>query len=127
LPRAVTLTVASGILNSTFQGDTSLRGNRVPQIPRYTVGVGARYVDYGWTTSAQLRVTGAQFEDDLNALTLRRATVVDVYAGRSLGRQVQAFVAVENVADTEYDVGRTPILTTGLPRAARVGVQIALP
>jgi len=127
LPHALTLTVASGILNSTFQGDTSLRGNRVPQIPKYTVGVGARYVDYGWTASAQLRVTGAQFEDDLNAFTLRRATVVDVYAGRSLGRQVQAFVAVENVADTEYDVGRTPILTTGLPRAARVGVQIALP
>ena len=127
LPHAVTLTLASGILNSTFKGDTSLRGNRVPQIPKYNVGIGARYVEHGWTTSAQLRVTGLQFEDDLNAFRLRRATVVDVYAGRSLGRRVQVFVAVENVADNEYDVGRTPILTTGLPRAARAGVHLALP
>jgi hypothetical protein len=34
---------------------------------------------------------------------------------------------VENLFDAVYDVGRTPVLTTGLPRAARVGVQIALP
>jgi hypothetical protein len=50
-----------------------------------------------------------------------------VYAGRALQRQVQAFVAVENLFDREYDVGRTPILTIGLPRAVRVGVQVSLP
>jgi outer membrane receptor protein involved in Fe transport len=127
LPYAVTLTVASGILNSRFKGETSLRDNRVPAVPKYNVGVGARYVDRGWTGSAQLRVTGAQFEDDLNRFVLRRATVLDVYAGRSLLRQVQAFVAIENVFDNEYDVGRTPILTTGLPRALRAGVQVAVP
>jgi len=38
-----------------------------------------------------------------------------------------AFVAVENVFDAVYDVGRTPTVTTGLPRAARIGVQIVLP
>jgi outer membrane receptor protein involved in Fe transport len=74
-----------------------------------------------------VRVTGAQFEDDQNAFTLRRATVVDMYVGRSVVRQVQAFFAVENLFDNEYDVGRTPFLTTGLPRAVRAGVQIALP
>ena len=99
----------------------------MPQIPTYNVGIGARYADHGWNGSTQLRVTGAQFEDDLNTFVLRRATVLDVYAGRSLNRQVQVFVAVENLFDNEYDVGRTPILTTGLPRAGRVGVQIALP
>jgi outer membrane cobalamin receptor len=127
LPHAVTVTVASGITNSEFTGTGSLRGKRVPQIPKYNVGLGARYVDRGWTGSAQLRVTGAQFEDDQNLFVLRRATVLDVYAGRSLMRQVQAFVAVENVFDNEYDVGRTPILTIGLPRALRVGVQVAIP
>ena len=34
---------------------------------------------------------------------------------------------MENVFDNEYDVGRTPILTTGLPRVARIGVQLSLP
>jgi outer membrane receptor protein involved in Fe transport len=127
LPYAVTITVASGIMNSRFKGATSLRDNRVPQIPKYNAALGARYSDRGWTGSAQLRVTGAQFEDDLNVFILRRATVLDVYAGRNLRRQVQAFVAIENVFDNEYDVGRTPILNTGLPRALRAGVQVALP
>ena len=127
LPHAVTVTLATGITSSVFKGDTSLRDNDVPQIPTYNVGIGARYVDHGWSASTQLRVTGAQFEDDLNTFVLRRATVLDVYAGRSVSRQVQVFVAVENLFDNEYDVGRTPILTTGLPLAGRVGVQIALP
>ena len=47
--------------------------------------------------------------------------------GRSVGRRMSLFVAVENLFDGEYDVGRTPILTTGLPRAARAGVQLMLP
>ncbi|MNC98434.1 TonB dependent receptor [compost metagenome] len=72
-------------------------------------------------------MTGAQFEDDQNLMVLRRATVVDAYLGRNVLRQASAFVAVENLFDEEYDVGRTPILTTGLPRAVRVGIQIALP
>ena len=127
LPSALTVTFAAGILRSKFTGTGSLSGKQVPQVPKYNLGIGARYVNYGWTGSAQVRVTGAQFEDDQNAFVLRRATVLDVYAGRSLVRQVQAFVAVENLFDNEYDVGRTPILTTGLPRAVRAGVQIALP
>ena len=72
-------------------------------------------------------VTGPQFEDDQNVFTLRRATVFDVFASRTFVGKVTAFVAVENLLDATYDVGRTPILTTGVPRAARVGVLIALP
>jgi hypothetical protein len=52
---------------------------------------------------------------------------MDIYAGRQVVRQVQLFVAVENLFDNNYDVGRTPILTTGLPRAIRAGIQVALP
>jgi outer membrane receptor protein involved in Fe transport len=127
LPSSLTMTLAAGLVRSRFTGTGSLSGNRVPQVPQYNVGIGARYVNAGWTTSTQVRITGAQFEDDQNTFTLRRATVVDIYAGRSIVRQLQAFVAVENLLDNEYDVGRTPILTTGLPRAVRAGVQIALP
>jgi outer membrane receptor protein involved in Fe transport len=124
---SLSATFASGFVSSTFQGDTSLNGNDVPQVPEYNVGVGVRYTPKDWSTSVQLRITGPQFEDDQNLYTLRRATVVDVFAGRMLARGVTAFVAVENVFDATYDVGRTPVLTTGLPRAARVGVQIVLP
>ena len=118
---------SSAIVDARFKGETSLRDNRVPQVPEYNLGLNIRYSHNAWTASGQLRVTGPQFEDDLNAFTLRRATVLDVFGSRSFGDKVSAFVAVENAFNSAYDVGRTPILTTGLPRAARAGVQISLP
>ena len=127
LRQALTLTMAVGIQRSAFAGSGSLSGKLVPQVPRYNLGAGARYAAGGWNGSAQVRVTGRQFEDDQNAFILRRATVMDIYAGRDIVRQVQLFVAVENLFDNDYDVGRTPILTTGLPLAIRAGIQIALP
>ena len=89
--------------------------------------VSARYSPRGWTASGLLRVTGPQFEDDLNAFTLRRATVVEVMASRIVARRLNLFVAIENLFNSEYDVGRTPVLTTGLLRAARAGLHLSLP
>jgi outer membrane receptor protein involved in Fe transport len=109
-----------------LQGRHELRDNRVPQVPAYNIGVNIRFSHDAWTASSQLRVTGAQFEDDLNLFTLHRATVLDVFGRRRLLGKVTAFVAVENLFDNQYDVGRTPILTTGLLRAARAGVQVWL-
>ena len=34
------------------------------------------------------------------------------------------FGAIENAFDDTYDVGRTPVLTVGLPRAVRTGVRL---
>ena len=72
-------------------------------------------------TSIFLKDFVIPYQDHLYSLN-RRPSGVQRYID-----QVQAFVAVENLFDNEYDVGRTPILTTGLPRAVRAGVQIALP
>ncbi len=127
LPASLSVAFSSAIVNSHFKGNTSLRGNRVPQVPTYNVGLNVRYNHAAWTGSGQLRVTGRQFEDDLNLFTLRRAAVLDLFGSRRFAGKVGAFVAVENVFDKQYDVGRTPILTTGLPRAARAGVQLWLP
>jgi outer membrane receptor protein involved in Fe transport len=121
------MSFSSAIVDARFKGETSLRDNRVPQVPEYNLGLGTRYSSNAWMASAQLRVTGAQFEDDLNVYTLRPATVLDIFGSRSFGDKVSAFVALENVFNSTYDVGRTPILTTGLPRAARAGMQISLP
>ena len=125
-------------IRSILEGDPALTrqarsllrgrsGKRVPQVPSYNAGTGIQYTRQPWTASAQLRVTGAQFEDDQNVFALRRATVVDVFAGRTLARQISVFAAVENLFDSIYDVGRTPVLTTGLPRTARVGLRVFLP
>jgi outer membrane receptor protein involved in Fe transport len=127
LPASLSVGFTSAIVDARFKGDTSLRNNRVPQVPKYNIGLNLRYSRSPWTASGQLRVTGPQFEDDLNVFTLRRATVMDVFASRALPGSVSAFVAVENLFNSVYDVGRTPILTIGLPRAARAGVRMSLP
>jgi len=127
LARTLSVALTSALIDSRFTGATRLRNYRVPQVAKYSVGLSVRYDNRRWTASGQLRVTGPQFDDDVNTRTLRRATVVDAYGGRTLARRVVAFVAVENVFDSEYDIGRTPMRTLGLPRAVRTGLQIALP
>ncbi len=127
LPSSVSVAFAGGFMRSIFTSDTTLRGKRVPQVPGYNLGLDLRHTPGPWTTSAQLRVTGAQFEDDQNLLTLRRATVLDVFVSRTIARRISTFVAAENLFDAVYDVGRTPTLTTGLPRAMRAGVVVTLP
>ena len=79
-PRSHMLRVA----RPAMRGNTALAGNRVPQVPSYNVGIGVRYVNHGWSASSQIRVTGPQFEDDINLFTLRRATVVDVFGSRMI-------------------------------------------
>ncbi len=105
-----------------------IQGNRVPQVPLYQFGGGATYTAPArFTASAQFRVLGSQFEDDLNQLALGSYAVLDAQVSRSLARGTQVFFAMENIFDTEYDVGRTPLRTIGWPRAIRGGVRLFLP
>jgi outer membrane receptor protein involved in Fe transport len=85
----ISVDASTGITSTHYAGNTSLRGNRVPQVPSYNAAAGFRYGRQPWTATAQLRMTGPQFEDDLNVFTLRRATVVDVFAGRTIARSAQ--------------------------------------
>jgi len=127
LPHAFSVAMTAVVLDSRFTGRSHLRNYRVPQVARYSVGIGGRYDGRLWTASTQMRVTGPQFDDDVNTRRLRRATVVDAFGGRTLARRVMVFVAVENLFDADYDIGRTPTRTVGLPRAIRSGVQILFP
>ena len=139
--RAITLTGATAILDSRFVDDPStaepklgpaglmggLSDLRVPQVPRWQASAGVRWlaphdVDIG----AQLRVFGAQFEDDRNTLTLDGGAVFDLTAVRPLGRGASVLVSVENVLNSTYDVGRTPTRTVGLPRTVHAGIRLDL-
>jgi outer membrane receptor protein involved in Fe transport len=99
----------------------------VPQVANYNVSLSIRYDSRVWTVSGLLRVTGPQFDDDVNTLLLRRATVFDAFGSRRIARGLNAFVAVENLFDSDYDVSRLPTRTIGLPRAVRTGIQVAFP
>ena len=76
------------------------------------------------TATAQTRFVGDQFEDDRNTLVLEHAAVFDVFASRAIASRLHVFVGVENLFDAEVQVGRTPILSVGLPRTAHGGVRV---
>jgi outer membrane receptor protein involved in Fe transport len=121
-----------GAFTSAHFNDTpaqpAIEGNRVPQVPRYHIGAGviAESPRVG-TLSAQARFVGAQFEDDLNELTLEDYIVVDASATRQVTKTLHVFAGVENLFDVEYDVGRTPVRTIGWPRTVRIGLRLFMP
>ncbi|HUG52977.1 MAG TPA: TonB-dependent receptor, partial [Vicinamibacteria bacterium] len=107
--------------------DRTLVGRRVPQVPRRQGGAQLRYDDPdGFSLGLQARFSDSQYEDDLNSLSLRRYWTLDLLASLPVTEWVDAFLAVENVRDVEYDVGRTPIRTVGPPRTLRGGLRVRL-
>ncbi len=119
------------LTSSHFRGSLAtpaLKDKNVPQVPFVQGGFGLTWADPRWFTAAtQVRFSGEQFDDDLNtpAFTLGSYAVWDLNASRAITRGLTAFVAVENVTDTEYDTGRTPIRTVGWPRTVRVGARVS--
>jgi outer membrane receptor protein involved in Fe transport len=107
--------------------DRGLVGKRVPQVPRRQGGAQLRYdPPRGFTFGVQARFVATQFEDDLNSLPLDGYWTVDALLGRSINQWVGVFVAGENLANVEYDVGRTPVRTVGPRRTVRGGLRVRL-
>jgi len=119
----------SGQLTATSAGFTGgaagLDGLDVPQVPKYQGALSVRFTDPRYLTATlQTRLIGRQFEDDRNTLVLDDAGIVDVFASRAIASRLHVFIGVENLFDTEVQVGRTPILSVGLPRTAHGGVRL---
>src|SRR5262249_22382233 len=108
--------------------EPGLTGNQVSQVPPVGLSASVRI-----TAPAAVMVNGlyrhnaSTFDDDKNTLPLSTVNVFDAYASRSFGHGLQVFVAVENLFDSVYDVGNTPLITIGLPRTFRAGVRAFLP
>jgi outer membrane receptor protein involved in Fe transport len=104
--------------------EPDIAGKRVAQVPKVQTSVAVRVnAPLGVLAVGQLRYTGTQFDDDLNRFLLSSATIVDFSASRAMGAGIQIFGAVENVSNADYDVGRTPTRTIGLPRTIRGGIR----
>ena len=115
--------VWAAYLYSEPQADDT--GLRVPQVPlnQGSMGIGYRG---SIQALAELRFVSEQFEDDRNQLRLEGFAVLDLWVQRVLNDQVGLFVAVENVFDRIYPVGRTPTETIGAPRLVHGGVDFRL-
>ena len=91
---------------------------------------GRRFADVG-ASALHDRVdagpfSGEQYDDDLNteAFILGAYGVWDGTVSRAIVRGVNAYVAIENILDTEYDTAKTPLRSIGWPRTIRVGARI---
>ena len=82
----------------------------------------------GFTGTVQARAFGSQYDDDANTFLLEQYGLVDISASQQLLREVNVFVAVENLFDKDYDTGKilvTSPIGQGL-LGKRIGEQAAI-
>lgn len=107
-----------------------LVGKRLAHDPRHRSTAAVTYDDARIAAiTGQVRYLGTMFEDDLNTLPIGAVVLVDARIARrlpgSLGDNLTAFVAAQNLFDRRYLVGRAGIDTLGAPRTLEVGLVLA--
>lgn len=101
-----------------------LTGLRPAQTPNLTVTAGLdwRPVER-LSLTADLRYESARFEDDLNSRKLRAGTELDLRAGWRVAHGSEVYLAIDNAADADLEVGQTAdgVVSLSAPRTVRVG------
>jgi outer membrane receptor protein involved in Fe transport len=111
----------------SFDADPTLVGLRLPQAPRDQATASIRLVGATGRTLALFgRWLSPQFDDDRNVFRLGRARTLDALVAWPLGGNLDVVAMGENLLNARYEVGRTPLLTIGPPRAARLGLRLRL-
>jgi outer membrane receptor protein involved in Fe transport len=109
-----------------FQVNPTLVGKWTPEVPRNSATLQARLQkERVGTLSVDLRASGQQFDDSANQFRLAGYAQVDLYAEHTFGRRWQVYSSVQNLANTEVQAGRTPLLTLGAPRIVSFGVRFS--
>lgn len=121
-------TVSAGYLfaHSTvtaFPSNPAIVGLRTPQVPKHQLTFQAEYRTGKWNISLQGRAAGEQFDDDLNLFRLEPFGQIDIFVSRRFAKKFESYVAVENIFNSTYSVGRTPIRTVGSPANVRAGIR----
>ncbi|MDM7920894.1 MAG: TonB-dependent receptor [Pyrinomonadaceae bacterium] len=111
---------------SDFPADPSLVGNRLPQTAKHNFTLQARYDPRPrWSISTQMRAASSQFEDDRNTLRLREYFTADARVSYKPVEGIEIFAGVENILNSRYDIGRTPVRTVAAPASLRVGLRFS--
>ena len=107
-----------------FPANTGLEGLMIPQVARHQFTFQARYANPSIGTLAlQGRSASSQFDDDQNLFRLAPYFNLDGLVSRRVTQTIDAFVAIENLLNQRYEVGKTPVTTLGPPILVRVGVR----
>ncbi len=107
-----------------FPSNPELEGLRLPQVPLHQFTFQTRYQNTnGWSFALQGRAASEQFDDDLNQFRLEPYFQLDAFGAKKIRENLQIFVGVENVFNSRYSIGKTPIRTVSSPINARVGLR----
>jgi outer membrane receptor protein involved in Fe transport len=106
-------------------GREELVGKALPHDPAHRIAARAGFERPDLVAArVEVRWLSRAYEDDLNTLPLPAHAVVDATLARAIGRNVEAFAAVENLLDRRFLVGRAGVDTVGAPRLIRVGLRL---
>jgi outer membrane receptor protein involved in Fe transport len=122
--RADVLAENTDILRASV--NPALVGNRLVQVPDFTVVAGASWsAPGGIEVTPRLRWIGAQFSDDQNQLRQTAVAVADLSLSRKLGRHARLVLTVENLGNAriETDVSSNGVINVGEPRLAFVAIR----
>ena len=98
-------------------------GPRTPQVPKHQGSAQLSWQRKLTSLSAGMRVSGAQFEDDLNRFLLPGFAAVHFSVRQQLWRGLAAQVVTENLLNREFVVGFSPTPLIGAPRLWRAGLR----
>jgi iron complex outermembrane recepter protein len=103
----------------------NITGNYLPEVPRHRATAEISYSNPKYVTaSASMQIVGGQYDDDLNSLWLPYYNTLDVNLMRKVGRNMQAFVGVQNLLDRTFYVQRVPT-SVAAPRFFTGGLEIS--
>ena len=95
----------------------------IPQVPRHQFTFQSRLPYRTWVFAVQGRISGEQFDDDVNEFRLEPYFQLDAFVSKKVKERSEIFVAVENLFNSRYSVGRTPLRTVSTPLNARFGIR----
>lgn len=103
-----------------------LEGKLLAQAPEQVAVAALEWTPGRWQLGAQVRYVGRQFEDDLNTLRLAHFATVDLSLGYDFNDHLGASLKVENLFNTEFEVGKTAsgLVSIGSPRLISLTVAI---
>ncbi|MGI8640274.1 MAG: TonB-dependent receptor [Pyrinomonadaceae bacterium] len=106
-----------------FPANQSLEGLFIPQAARHQFTFQTNYSKNNWTLAFQGRASSKQFDDDQNLFRLEPYLQLDAFAAKRFKENLQVFAALENIFNSRYSIGKTPIRTVSSPVNLRVGFR----
>lgn len=106
-----------------FPANPVLENLRVPQTSPQQLTFQTRYARKNWSFALQGRAASKQFDDDLNTFELEPYFQLDAFAAKKFKENLQVFIGIENIFNSRYSVGKTPIRTVSSPLNLRVGFR----